>query len=458
MLRLKTTTARCPRGSGYILAILFVCMLAPMVWAYATMVHRSLLQARNHTDIQAARLQAESGLSFITHLLKGVELSPEGSSEELLGEVAAHLSDQLDGTATLGGQSVVCDGTAIWVPSVSHDQGGSFQTKIWMPDGATFRLRVEGQADGVRRRVLLDFRLGPAPHPIFGYGIASKGPISLENDIKVLGANDPSEARLLSTFAGHAFRLEGNLQVDGDVYATDPTAGVFVSGTGTIGGAYMNSPEVMNHVHIGKGQGVFPEIDTAPFIPYATNVINSGADTESGRSFENIRIPPGLNPTFSGGTTINGVVYVRAPNQVTFAQGTTINGIIVTEDTGTPDPDNWIRFQDETYANGLDALPETPKWQELRQMAGAFILAPSFHVKFEHDAGVIGGYLAGEHFRFENAFDGVLKGGIVCYGTNEMNAENLTRFTIDHSEITMTPDGFKLNRLLLPQSDTYAED
>jgi len=55
----------------------------------------------------------------------------------------------------------------------------------------------------------MDFALDGG-HPIFGFGISSKGPICLENTVAVRGANNASEARLLSTASGTAFRDDPN--------------------------------------------------------------------------------------------------------------------------------------------------------------------------------------------------------------------------------------------------------
>ena len=60
---------------------------------------------------------------------------------------------------------------------------------------------------------------------------------------------------------------------------------------------------------------------------------------------------------------------------------------------------------------------------------------------------------------FENSFSGTLRGGIICYGEEEISAENGSSFTIDHSQFHDVPAGFAVEeRRLVALSGTYVEE
>jgi hypothetical protein len=343
------------------------------------------------------------------------------------------------------------------VPPVTCGDGDrDFRAAIALNGTDAITLTVAGRSGGVTRSVQMDFEAVRQSHPMFKYGIAAQGPISFQNTISIAAANEAWEADLFSAWPGTAFRLEDHLTLDGEVYAGDSGASVLVQGDGTISDTSMASPQVMDHVHVGVGEAEFPAVDVSPFTPFAVNTVNNGTNTSSGGTFENIRIRSGVNPSFTGGVHLNGVVYVEAPNQVTFGQGTVITGIIVTED-GTP-PTDYLRFEDNTEFHGLEALPATEQWNDLRELAGSFLLAPGFQVKFENQSGALSGFMAADHFKFENTFVGDIKGGIYSYGTTEIRAEDGSSFTIDRAGFgSQAPIGFVVPKLLCPLPSSYTE-
>ena len=81
---------------------------------------------------------------------------------------------------------------------------------------------------------------------------------------------------------------------------------------GNVGGSDIPSVIMSDHVHEVEAPE-FPTIDTSVYIPYATNTYGSGVP------LTNIRIPAGANPNFTGNRTIQGIMYIESPNQVSFA-------------------------------------------------------------------------------------------------------------------------------------------
>jgi hypothetical protein len=89
------------------------------------------------------------------------------------------------------------------------------------------------------------------------------------------------------------------------------------------------------------------------FIPYATTVYTPGKGT-----YSNIVIPPNTNPSFSAGTTLKGVIYVKTPNRVSFSGNTSIQGVIVTDTTGQVGNlnTNTVTFQGGFDSKGVETL------------------------------------------------------------------------------------------------------
>jgi len=446
------------RGFALVIALGLLAVLACLAAHFCVASSGGLTQSENNRQVQSARLQAESGQAFLAYALRHVSLPLAGTGAAVMDPVADHLAETIQGSEAFQGGAVGYDGQVVQLPeAVLGESRESFCASLWMATPTDLRVRVTGRAGTITRTVAMDFALRGG-HPIFGYGISSKGPICFENEVSVLGANDPNEARLLSTAPGTAFRLEDSVRVDGDVYASDPEADVAINGIGSIGGVSMRDPNVIDHVHFGEGFVEFPEIDTSAFEPFAREILNSETVTSGTKTFSNVRIKANTNPSFSGSITFQGVVFIEVPNRVTFGAGTIIRGVIVTEDAGTASRDNEIKFENGTVSFGVETLPDTGLFKDLREMTGSFILAPGFRVKFENDAGVINGVIAAEGVKFENSFVGTLRGGILCYGTEEFGAENGSSFTIDHSHYTDVPAGFVVEeRRFEALSATYAE-
>ncbi len=444
-------------GFVSIQAVFIVLVFAAVAVAHYWSATKGLQQSRNQSHIQSASLEAESGVEFLIHLLKQKTVPGDASGRDLLDAVYHNLAEQLDGTATLGGDRVKRTGWQIVIPPVyGNPAGGRFTTVIELDGDKSLIARVTGDYASVSRTIRLTFDAVRQSHPMFRYGIAAQGPVALEHNVAVRGANAPWEADLFSAWPDLAFRLEGSLSLDGDIYAGADGATVNVNGDGTIGETSMSDPAVMDHVHLGVGDTAFPEIDISPFTPYATNVVDSDTRTNQGGVFENIRIVSGANPSFEGGAELRGVIYVEPGNEVKFSDNVSITGIIVTEQ-GDPGHDE-IKFEHAAKFAGLDELPDTEQWTELRDLAGAFLLAPGFRVHFEHDTGAIGGAIAADYFKFEHNFDGSIKGGIYSYGTVEMKAEHEASFTIDRSGIDgLAPIGFVVPKLLCPVASSYTE-
>ena len=431
------------RQSGVIsvLAIIFLAMFATMGIAYAATTNNSMLRAVNLSGVQDAQLQAESGLEYFAHLLTQLRLPVGLSGQELAAAVESALSAPLNS-------------------EISAEASGRGFTAALAANGSTITLTVHGRAGAVRRAISMDFAPVRGDSAIFDYGVASMGHIRMTGNARLRGANSPEEAKVYSgTYAtDEAYKLTGNCSIDGDIYAANPDAYATLTGNVSIGGEGIWSEDIPDHIHMGTGDQEFPEVDPAVFEPFATSIVDAGTSTSGNKTFSNIRILAGVNPTFSGNITLRGVVLVEQPNQVTFSGNLDITGIIVTEDAGDGTYEsNTIRFAGNTTVHGVEQLPDEPQYAELRQTPGSFLLAPGFGVEFTGNFGTVGGTMAADMFKFTGNAGGTVHGSLICYSDAEMKMTGNSNLTFDRSASPGTPPGFSIPDTLAPLPATYTE-
>jgi len=442
------------RGFAAVLAIVFVGMFAAMALAISMGANVAMARAENYERVQAAKFEAENGLAFYTYHLRQVQVPPSVEGRELLEAVAAELAVQLNGTENLQGQQVLYDGQTIQAPAIATQQNRSFSASISLVDDQTVRLTVQGQVSfsqypqttTVKRNVSMDFEPLDSLSKAFEYGMFAKGPIHIGMNLDYTGYNDPSEASMYSAALGTAVEV-GSGYIDGDVVTCDPNAVVDVGAT------------VNGQIIRGAGDVDVPRADGSVFEPFATNIVDASTDTSSG-TFTNIRIRANTNPQF-GNVTLRGVVYVESPNYVYFKNNVDFIGVLVTEDPGpgaSPETHK-IYFKNNLTMRGVEDLPATPEFAELREMTGSAILAPGFEVQFKNNFDAISGLIACESLVLKNNLDATLFGPIIVYGEGGITFKNNSRIVVDRSKYPGPPPGFAAGpKTLTPIPDTYVEN
>ena len=200
-----------------------------------------------------------------------------------------------------------------------------------------------------------------------------------------------------------------------------------------------------------------PEANVAPLTALAINLVDSTTDFTGTNTFSNITIAPNTDPVFAAGTTINGVVYVQAPNKVKFAGHATINGVIVTEDSDAGVDNCSLEFVGTVDATGVDALPDTPEFAAVKQQTGTFLLAPGFQVTFGGNFETINGTIAADQFTFSGNAEGVIKGAVIGLADLPATLEGSVEINVDRSDMDENPAGFI--KSLSPEADysSYSE-
>lgn len=439
------------------LALLFLVMMCSLSVAFYAVTNTELQKSENLQDVTAARLEAEGGLSFLAYQIRRYMPTDLGPGQGLLDSLASALGGGMDGTQTLQGGQVSYDGNTIVIPSIAATEPGrSFHGTLTLVNDTTVLLRVTGVSGDVSRSLGCHFALqaGGYSASAFDFGIASKGPITMAANAKVLGATTAEEGDVLSAIYGapDAFQISGNSEIQGEVYASDPDTHVQLNGSVKIGGQSMcgsktlpdpdDDDPICDRVHVGIGPVAFPEIDPGQFESFATNPVDASTNTSGDQTFTNIRIKANSNKTFAGNVKLNGVIFIEVPNRIHFSGNVEITGVIVTEDAGDDAyEDNTIKFSGNLTSKGVEELSEEG-FSVLRTKPGSFILAPGFGVEFVGNFGTVNGCMAADQFKWTGNAGGIAKGGIIAYSNAEFKLAGNSCITIDREDVPDDPAGF----------------
>ena len=444
------------RGMAYVTSLFFLAAMASLAAALMATASLDVRQSANTRSVLRARLAAESGLSYMLDLLDDVRLPGSTTSETFPARLADALAGRLNGTPNLAGAWVSCSGTSVVVPAI--DVGGkTFSCQLALVKDDRCRLVVTGRAGEAIRRVSFDYVLEARRPAVFDYGLASRGPITVFGNARIAGVNDPSEANVYSasTSTGAVIHVDGNAEVSGDLYTAREDAQVVVSGHPTVGGT-SDPAEIVEHVHRGVGECDFPEVDTAPIAALATYALQPG-NVSNKDVLTNVRIPAGTNPTFSSDVVLNGVVYVESPNVVKFSGKCTLNGLIVTEEKGDSVASCQLTFGGTMVAHGVEALPDTPEFEAVKQHTGTFIAAPGFGVTFAGNISAINGSIAADQLTFTGTAEGTVKGSVIGLKDLPTKVGGNVEIFVDRRDSSDDPAGFVKSFGFAPAPDSYDE-
>lgn len=446
------------RGLISVLALLFLTMFATLAIAYAEMTNNHVQQAKNLTYVQAARMEAEGGLSFIRYQLG--QLSLTGGTANLLSNLSTQLGKAINGTANLGGATVSFANNQVTVPTITTDKSGrNFSTTVTLQNSLLV-VQVIGRANNLSRTVSMSFKPAIGRSAVLDYGIATKSAVVLTGNASVRGANSAAESNILSATytTDDAFDLTGNCNIQGDIYASNPAAYATMTGNITIGGQSSRNAGISDHIHLGIGAVDFPEVDPTVFEPFATTIVDKKTSLSGNKTFSNIRIKAGTNPSFSGNITLKGVIYIEAPNNVTFTGNLNLTGVIVTQDAGdNAYATNTIKFAGNTSVQGVENLPDTSDFHTLRQMPGSFLLAPGFGVAFTGNFGTVSGCMAADSYSFTGNAGGTVHGPIINYSDSAFTLTGNSQIIIDRKGSPDTPPGLSAPTKFTPDPTSYVE-
>jgi hypothetical protein len=459
LLPARRARAVCRRyGVASILAMLYLILFAVMAIGFYAATSMAAQISRNERRLTDSQLAAESGLQFMRYQLGQVDITTGTLQANLLPKVCSELGRLMNGTGNMGGNTVQITNGAIYIPSatgvVALDTTSNKSFRATITQSGTFLIvKVTGYCSdpNITRSVQMNYAQAPRASALFDFGVASKGKVVTGGTAVVVGQGDPTRGSVLSTSMTDPTPVViGGKMVSGDISIVNPL-GTVNYGSASIGGT-KDPTQIPNHIHKGVTAPDFPDIDTSAYAAYATTPWDGKSTT-----LTNVYIPPGMNPSFSGGATITGILYIKAPNQVSFGGNTTINGAIVVENNAPTNlGPNTISFAGTVTSNpintpglGLPAGEET--------LTGAFLLAPNFNVSFTGDFGSIGGHVIANGISFGGNAGGTIKGSIVNLSGQEMDINGSSDIVIAATGTTNYPTGVTFGVKYVPLPDTYVE-
>ncbi|HZL37820.1 MAG TPA: hypothetical protein VFC78_21055 [Tepidisphaeraceae bacterium] len=449
------------RGIVSVLAMLYLMLFTVLAIGFYSASTMAVQVSKNDRSIEQSQLACESGLQFVRYQMGYMNLDPATTDANLLGAVATALASQLNGTSNMGGNSVAVNNGLIYLPSqagfitLDPNTGTKFRAQIWT-SGPFVWTKVTGYGSNasIGRAVQIQFQKASHASTIFNYGVASKSAINMAGNVTIKGATDPTKGSVLSATSGsNPLTMTGSPKISGD-FSFSNASGTNSFANGSIAGYKSNSPNFAQHIHSGVTPPLFPYIDTSSYLAYTQNTYSG-----SGSTLVNTIIPPNTNPNFAGGTTIQGVLYIKAPNHVTFSGNTTITGAIVVENNPSGSlSTNTISFSGNVTAQPMSSLPNNSNFPAgEKALTGAFLLAPNFGVTFTGNFGTIGGSIIASQFTYSGNAGGVVQGTVINLNDSAMSMAGNSDIIIASTGTTNYPAGVSFGNKFAPLPGTYEE-
>jgi hypothetical protein len=439
--------------------MIFVLIFSALAVSMATMSGTNSQLASNQHKVDCALGSAESGFDVERYWLDTVIFPSNTPVNKYFSTVMNNLESNMDANSIT---NIVLKKALGTISPVTLDSttGQTFSGQMSISNINPYILEVYSTGgDGqITRTIKVDFDIEPYEHPIFNFGLATKGPLNYTGNPTTVGALETWEADIYIESSGSANALSviGNTNFDGDIMIGNPAASATFGGDVNIDGD-TGQDAIDNHVFVGVDPVDFPEPDTARFTPYATgDVIDSSTDLNAyGNILINCSIAAGTNPVFPKSLTIQGILYIESPNIVTFTQNVALEGIIVGAGDPTADPapdriDVLGNFASGPYPAGVE-------FDAIRAEEGSSIVAPGFGMSFQGNFSTLEGVVAVSGVTFSGNVNAQIKGTIINYSEVPMIVEGNAVMNFDRAASTKVPAGFDTLRILNYDPSSYDE-
>jgi len=457
MVRLTKPVHSKRRGAVLIVSMIFVVIFSALVVSMAALSAANAQIASNQQKVGSALASASSGLEVQRYWLGRVMMPsstpPANYFSTIVNTVQTDLAESNITNITLSNGGTI---PAVPLDSSTQQQFGG-QLLITDADPNILRTYTTGGNGQVTRTIGVAFDIEPYEHPIFNYGLATKGPLWYTGNPTMTVTNAAWEADMYieSSESPMALLVTGNTKFAGDVMVGNALANVDFGGDVLIGGEH-GQPAIDNHVSIGVPQVEFPTPDTARFRPYATGeIIDSSTDLSKGMTLTNATIVADTNPNFLSSVIINGVLFIESPNKVTFGRNVSLQGIIVAEGDLTDDP---ITDRIDILGNFASGpYPAGAEFDAIRGEVGSSIVAPGFAMSFQGNFSTLEGVVAVSGIHFSGNVAALIKGTIINYSDTPMIIEGNASMNFDRAGSTKVPAGFDTLRVLNYNPSYYEE-
>jgi len=444
-------------GSALVTCTIILVIASAMAVSLAAISGSNLEMANKQQESNQALASTESGLEIMRYWLSRVRVPSSTPPADYLSAVVALVQSDLAANGISNFQ-VNADGSipAVMLNSVTQqDFRGQWSADPGNP--TILRVTANGSSGLAARTIAVQYRIIAYHFPIFNFGLATKGPLVLKYNPRLLAATQGWEAdiyveslnSLIAVDIGKNATLAGNLNIG------NPAATVSCGGTLNLGGTLSHVAE--------DDRPEFPVPDVQHFRQYATGPVIGPTTDLSGASttWPNALVTAGTNPTFTGNVTIQGILYIEAPNRVMFSRNTTLQGMIVAQGDVNNPGTNQVSFGDPTdpstpsnFSSG--PYPAGSQFDALRQEQGSCILAPGFAVSFYKNFSAINGVIAASGLYFANNASAVVKGTLINYSEQSTIVERNINLTFDRFGQVEIPAGFDLYRVLEYNPASYS--
>jgi len=458
MKRLRNHPPESRQGSTLLLTLIFLMMFSALAAAMATMSGANVQVAENHRKLDNVRGCAESGLEVVRYWMSKVSFSGLTTQEARFTQLATAFQSELS-YAGITNIVPVLNGSTISISNVPllSASGQSFSAVLTKISNDNIRLDVTGHYGPISRTIRSDFVFTEQADTVFDFGVASKGPLVLSGSVEIEGVNInvESNAYIESPNTLLALSINGNSHIAGNVKIVNPLGTVFLGPKAGVGGA--TGAAAMEYIAIGADPSAFPEMSAGTFASYATNVLSPSTDLKN-VTLTNVIIPAGMNPKFSGNTTLRGVTFVESPNVVEFTGGVDVTGVIVTngsqsDDSGT----SQLIFQGNVSSKSVALLPQEAQFTGLHNKTGTFIMAPGFAASFGGSFVAQTGAIAANGVEFFGNAGGTILGSVINYANKDMVLSGNSSLMFNRSGLTEVPAGFVPQIVLHYDPSSYSE-
>jgi len=457
------------RGIALLVTLIFLTLFACLAVWIAASADANLTIAHNRIEGQQALAMAGTGLQLIKKSLSGMEVGDDvidaaGMHAAIRDHLAAYFATpgMLDADdievkeASPDGIEPAC----VTVPTIAlltraDGRQGFVTLSVQCSSATEATITSTGNFGSAWRKATYGMIVQRGKTVMAKYGIASMGPVQMKGYAQILGAHDPVLPSDGSVLSADAIQLKGNSHIAGDAAVVNSQPGsIQVTGSATIGGAVdppTDDPE-------------WPVVDISDFKPFATKPYIAGDPILS-----NVRIPASTTPRTLSNVTILGVLYIEPPNQVTFSGTTTITGVIVTDEPSSSDGGlaaNYIKFTGNVSTYGVENLPTGADYDGLRDLTGSFLLAPGFSAQFTGNSNTVNGCMVASEFKFggdtgnpkKDESDTMIRGGIVNLRDSVFQVGGHARLVVDLQDPDKHPAGIKSSTKLVCVPASYSEE
>jgi len=448
-----THQKRC--GAALILSMIFVLIFSALALCLATMSGSNVQIACNQHKTNRAFANAESGTQVMRYWLSRVLIPASTPTSQYLSTIISTIRNDL--VANNISNFVMNNDGSILSVMLDSTTGQTFEGRIQISpsDPHILQAFVTGTCGEITRTIRVNYNIKPYEHPIFNFGLATKGPLNFPGNPTIDGVNANWEADIYveSTNNPLALSVVGNTNFDGEINIGNPAGSANFNGDVLIAGDH-GQTAIDNHVHIGVEPTDFPVPDADYFRQYVNGIIiDSSTDLSKGMTITNGLIKAGTNPHFDGSVIIQGILFIEPPNQVVFGRNVNLKGIIIADgdvdNTGT----NQLTFMGNF---DTDPFPPDSQFDVMRHETGASIIAPGFSAFFGGNFSALDGVMAVSGVHFAGNANAVIKGTILNYSETPAVVEGNATLTFDRLHTTKIPAGFDTHRELdyVPSSYT----